>query len=42
MNEETQLNLTHLVRPATVNPEEGEAAPLLLLLHGQGCGRGPT
>lgn len=37
MNEETQLNLTHLMRPALVKPEEGEAAPLLLLLHGRGA-----
>jgi len=37
MNQETQLNLTHLMRPALVKPEEGRAAPLLLLLHGRGA-----
>ena len=37
MNEETQLSLTHLMRPALEKPGENEAAPLLLLLHGRGA-----
>lgn len=37
MNEETSLNLTHLMRPALEEPGEGGAAPLLLLLHGRGA-----
>jgi phospholipase/carboxylesterase len=37
MNEETQLSLTHLMRPALEKPGENEATPLLLLLHGRGA-----
>ncbi|HET9495149.1 MAG TPA: phospholipase [Chloroflexia bacterium] len=37
MEEQTSLNLTHLLRPALERPADGALVPGLLLLHGRGA-----
>ncbi len=37
MDEQTSLNLTHMLRPALDRPSDGQHVPGLLLLHGRGA-----